>query len=119
MSSNNVPDEKKTKSLNLDLQTTSKQPPSKIHSAIETAASVALGSAIGSLITSAFKSFFGSSSNSDPSSTTNKTEKDEVIECEKLKEILLKCLKTNFQECDDIQKEFLECLVKYNSISSK
>lgn len=90
-----------------------------IQRAIETAADAAMESAIGSLIGSAMKSFFGSSTNSASNSSLGKTEeKNEAIECEKLKDTLIKCLQTNFIECADLQKEFKDCIVKH-SISSK
>lgn len=81
--------------------------PSKIQQALETAAS-------------ALRNFFDFTPNSASSSNSDSVkadEKDEVVECKKLKDILLKCLQTNFTQCEDIQKEFKDCIVKYGKSS--
>lgn len=94
--------------------------PSQMQHAVENAISAAMGSAVGSLINSAFQSFFSSSDSKPPnfSSTSNQRKESEEIACDKLKESLLKCLQTNFTNCEEVQREFKECLIKH-SLSSK
>ncbi|KAJ6641307.1 Coiled-coil-helix-coiled-coil-helix domain-containing protein 10, mitochondrial [Pseudolycoriella hygida] len=86
----------------------------------ETAAGVAVGSAIGNAITNVFSGLFGSGPKSPtPSSeTTSAADKpsSQINECERQRLNFVHCTEkeTDLTKCEELQKEYKECRLKYN-----
>lgn len=80
----------------------------------ETAAGVAVGSAVGNLFTSAISGLFGSKASSDSAATPDKPA-NEPNGCEREKLNFDHCIKEgDLTKCEELQKEYKECRVKYN-----
>lgn len=89
-------------------QNNAPQQPGMFQRVAETAAGVAVGSVVGNVVTSAVSGLLGSSSTPDkPTEGKN--------ECEREKMNFDHCLKEgDLAKCEELQKEFKECRVKYN-----
>ncbi len=93
-------------------QSNTPKQPGMFQRVAETAAGVAVGSAIGNVFTSAVSGLFGSGSSSDPKSSSDKSENA----CEKDKLNFIRCTENenDLAKCEELQKEYKECRIKYN-----
>lgn len=93
------------------------KPPGMFQRVAETAAGVAVGSAVGNLVTNAVSSLFGSSSSTDSKSvesTAKSADEKNVCEREKLNFIHCTEKEADLAKCEELQKEYKECRLKYN-----
>lgn len=94
---------------------TSKQP-GTFQRVAETAAGVAVGSTVGNLVSNAVSGLFGSSSTPSPTPSSTAVKPVEIDPCEKQKLIFMHCTEkeSDLTKCEELQKEYKECRLKYN-----
>lgn len=98
-------------------QNDSTKQPGMFQRVAETAAGVAVGSAIGNLVTNGISSLFSSSSDSKTTAiTTPEKSSEEKNACEREKLNFIHCTEKegDVTKCEELQKEYKECRVKYN-----